>query len=109
MQDHETTIDFKQLRSQLDNQDVSLKEIRDALLGSFNKGGGLIENQRILRSDVDNILTLQRSNTLEINELKKSRDKLKGMFLLIGAAIPVFFELLKGVAVVAWDYFKGNK
>jgi hypothetical protein len=98
---------YEQLKRQLDNQDVKIGEIRDALLGSLTqRGGGLLEAHRQLRSDVDNVLTTQRTNITQITELMTFKSNIKKLVTGIAIAIPFAFELIKFVFELVWDWLK---
>jgi hypothetical protein len=96
---------YEQLKRQLDSQDIKIGEIRDALLGSLTqKGGGLLEAHRQLRSDVDTVLTTQNKNTTQITELMTFKSNIKKLVTAIAVAIPFAFELVKFSLELFWNW-----
>ena len=89
-------------------------KIAHALLGSFEKdGAGLLEQQRI---NVKDIIDLKSANSElkskldthagQITELQTFKSEIKKVVAIIAFAIPLVFEILKGIAEVVWDTTK---
>lgn len=107
-----------ELKSEIANVKVAVEEVRasqvkiaHALLGSFEKdGAGLLEQQRINVKDIYELKTLNsqikeqlEAHKEQITELEKFKSEIKKVVAIIAFAIPLVFEILKGLAEIGYD------
>jgi hypothetical protein len=98
---------LKEVRNSQIARDGILNEMRDsqkqisaALLGNLEHGSiGLIEQARVSRNDINNVLVDVKSHTVQINDLQLFQRDIKKLVAGIALAIPALFELAKWIFI----------
>jgi DNA-binding transcriptional MerR regulator len=107
-------VDEQAIQTQLKQQGATLSEIRDALLGSLDGSKvGLIADHRTLRTEVQALAKANQEqldqiskHEKEIRDLKNFKGNIMKIIAFCGFAIPMLFELGKGLFVLGWEYLK---
>lgn len=105
----ELTAYRERIEATLEEQSKDIKEIKDALLGTFGKNPsiGLIEETRSLRQKVttlEEIITKQQIETTANTEFRRDSKKIVAGIAIV---IPFLVEILKFGFISLWELLKG--
>ncbi len=100
---------FQQLKEDVVEIKISQQKVAEALLGSLNGSKGIIETQRELRDDVNQLQTHDKTNTEDIAALKKEKGENRKLVAGFVLALTVVFEVCRFIGGIVVDYFKIHK
>ena len=92
------------------NRDKLLQEVRDsqlkiasALLGNLDSASvGLIEQARVTRHDLNNVVDKVELHHIKIEDLITFKRDIKKLVTGIAITVPVVFEVVKLISEVVW-------
>lgn len=104
------------IEKQMTDQGQLLQKVANALLGNLeNSTMGLIEEQRNLKRQVDNLIKsdsakaeIIEKQAIQIAELIDFKNRARNIVLAIATGIPLVFEVVKVVWEMVWAYITNH-